>query len=185
MSTEDTRFTEIYNKYYSKVLTVINAKLHVSSLSGHLAEDIAQDVFKTLWRRWEELQYTTDEMLFKWLLNVTNKKFLELQRSEDVIEHENIDDHERDLEVHGGINDVEEQLDADSMWAGLESLMDPQSCRLLRLITNGYKYRECAAMMGIPLGTVCGMLHRLRKDMKKPDNHKKLEKILGISIKLK
>jgi len=40
-------------------------------------------------------------------------------------------------------------------------------------------------MMGIPLGTVCGMLHRLRKDMKKPDNHKKLEKILGISIKLK
>lgn len=182
MSTEDIRYNAIYTKYAGKVFNYIRAKLQISALPANLAEDILQEIFTVLWNKWDENKYKTDEVLYQWLLNTAGKKLKEAQRGEDSKDHENIDDHERDLRIHGGIDDSEDRLTADAMWTELEKHFDPQICRLLRLITDGYKYRECAEKMDIPLGTVCVLLHRFRKELKKTEKRKTLENILGMSV---
>ena len=182
MTTEDARYTAIYTEYAGKVLVYVRAQLRVSSLPAHLAEDILQDVFAVLWNKWHDNQYKTDEVLYQWLLNTAGKKIRETQRSEDSKEHENIDDHERDLRIHDGIDDAEERLNADAIWAEMKKHFDPQICQLLRLITDGHKYRECAEQMQIPLGTVCVLLHRFRKELKKPEKRQILERIMGLPL---
>ena len=178
MSPEETRYHDIFDKSYSKILTYVRAQLYISGLSGDLAEDLTQSVFQTLWIKWDENRYKTDEILLKWLYNTANNKLLESRRSEDAVQHENIDEHERDLVTPGGIPDIDEQLSSDVRLKELEALLGPQLSQLLILISDGYKYRECSRILGIPIGTVGVMLNRLRKQMKKPENRKKIEKIL-------
>ena len=178
MSPEEIRYYRIYQKYFNQILTYIRSKLFCIGLPGDLAEDLTQDVFQILWRRWDENQYKTEETLLKWLYNTAYKKLLEEQRSEEAMQYGNIDDHEDEIITSGGIADIEEQLTSDARLKELEAFLGTQLSQLLLLIADGYKYRECAKILKIPLGTVCSVVHRLRQEMKKPGNREKIKRIL-------
>ena len=94
------------------------------------------------------------------------------------MEHENIDDHEWDLAAPDRIGEIDERLTNDAQMRELEAFLEPRLCRLLTLIADGYRYRECARILGIPDGTIGPTLKRMREKMKKPENRKKIDKIL-------
>ena len=48
MSPEELRFHGIYQKYFSKILTYVKAKLSVAGLPGNIAEDLVQGAFTIL-----------------------------------------------------------------------------------------------------------------------------------------
>ena len=179
MSPEELRFHEIYQKYFSKVLIYVKAKLSVMRLPGNIAEDLIQSVFTILWLKWDENQFKTDEILLKWLYNTANNKLLESRKSKDARQHEDVDEHERDLVSQGGITEIEEQVSSEASLRELEAILGEQPCRLIRMIADGYKYQECAEILQVPLGTICGMVHSIREEMKKPENAEKIRKILG------
>lgn len=178
MSPEETRYHDIFDKYYNTILTYIHAHLYISRVQEHLADDITQNVFAVLWLKWPENQYKTDEMLLRWLYNTAYNKILEAGRSEDALQHENIDDHEEAQATYGGVGETDEQLNHEELLKEMESLLAPEYRELPRMIDEGYKYRECAKRLGIPASTVGVVLHRLRKEMQKPENRKKFEKYL-------
>ncbi|MBR3998062.1 MAG: sigma-70 family RNA polymerase sigma factor [Clostridia bacterium] len=178
MSSEEIRYNGIYKKYYGRIYTYIHAKLLVSGLPVDLAEDLTQSAFQILWRRWDENRYKTDENLLKWLYNTANNKLMEVRRSEDALQHESIEDHEDDFLANEGSPDIEEQLTSDIRLQELQEILGTPQNQLLILISNGYKYQECARILKIPIGTVCSMVHRLRREMKKPKNRKKIDKIM-------
>ena len=149
MSPAEIRYQEIFEKYYNKILTYIHARLYVFGLSGDLDEDLTQSVFQTLWQKWDENRYKTDEILLRWLYNTANYKLQEAHRSEDAMEHENIDDHEWDLAAPDRIGEIDERLTNDAQMRELEAFLEPRLCRLLTLIADGYRYRECARILGI------------------------------------
>ena len=179
MSPEELRFHGIYQKYFSKILTYVKAKLSVAGLPGNIAEDLVQGAFTILWLKWDENQFKTDEILLKWLYNTANNKLMESYRSEDAQQHDTIEAHERDLMSPGGITEIEEQVASEVRMRELEAFLGEQSCRIIQLIADGYKYKECAEILQVPIGTICGMVHRIREEMKKPENAEKIKKILG------
>ena len=125
------------------------------------------------------LQQVEENEALRSELEEANNKLMESYRSEDAQQHDTIEAHERDLVSPGGITEIEEQVASEARMRELEAFLGEQSCRIIQLIADGYKYKECAEILQVPIGTICGMVHRIREEMKKPENAEKIKKILG------
>jgi RNA polymerase sigma-70 factor, ECF subfamily len=130
--------------------------------NGHDADDLVQDC---LVRALDRL--TTDAAISAvrpWLFTIMHNLFVSrwrtLRRRRDIVGG----DVEAAAEVPVG-PDQEGALVMRDLLAGLELLSDDQRQVLLLVTVEGLEYREVAAILGVPVGTVMSRLSRARDNL--------------------
>ncbi|MEV8377705.1 RNA polymerase sigma factor [Kribbella sp. NPDC056861] len=144
-------------RIYSLCLRMLNGA------SGE-AEDVAQEVFVTAWRRLPEIEH--DAAFGSWLYRTaTNKCLTILQRRKPIDE---LDDH--NVPIEGGIDGdparaVNNSEAMKALTLALAQLPPPQrACWLLREV-HGRSYNEIAELVGATPTAVRGRIARARAEL--------------------
>lgn len=158
---DELAFTEIYNRYWDKLLYVAGAKMQ----SLFMAEELVQDVFLDLWRRRGEIDFQDKIGPY---LNVSLKHKVinaqaKIKRGElyqQYVSHTN-----KGLE-----NTTENWLDFKESRLKLASLIDklPEKCRITYQLSRdeGLSNREIAAKLKITKKAVEGNITRALKSLR-------------------
>jgi RNA polymerase sigma-70 factor (family 1) len=146
-NSDESAFTEIYNRYWDKLYVVASHRL------GSEAKEIVQEVFYNLWKRRATLQlthtlstYLAAAVKFEVINRLAAQKRREryLQYSTDKMEPEQ--------------NFTQQQVDFDSLQEQLSVLVKalPDKCRLVYQLhkEQGYSQKEIAVKLGIAYKTV-------------------------------
>lgn len=154
-------FSELYNRYWKKVITVA---IHKTSDVAE-AESIIQDIFYSLWQRRKDLQITSN---FNNYLMASVKyrviKLLNRQRQQRLFEES--------LEPEFDILDDSTQqfLDFEALKQRLQQLVGelPETCQLVYRLNkeDGKSYKEISELMGITEKAVDGHLSRAKKSLR-------------------
>jgi RNA polymerase sigma-70 factor (family 1) len=154
-------FSELYNRYWKKVLSVA---VHKTADVAE-AESIVQDIFYSLWQRKKDLQVNAN---FNNYLMASVKyrviKLLNRQRQQRL--------YEKTLEpVMDILDDSTQQfLDLAELTQRLQELVGllPQTCQLVYRLNKeeGKSYKEISEMMGITEKAVDGHLSRAKKTLR-------------------
>lgn len=156
------RFDEIYNKHARPVYwtAFVNTRNHSD------AEEVTQDVFLVLWRKWHSVD-TENQGLGAWLLvtcdNLCRNRMRRLyRRDEPLPESDRIpagDGH--DPEAQGELGEALRALRAEMLtWPELDR-------QIFRLCTNdGLTYKEAAARLGVTPGVIRNQLSRSGKALR-------------------
>lgn len=154
-------FSELYNRYWKKVMTVA---LHKTSDVAE-AESIIQDIFYALWQRRKDLQINTS---FNNYLMASVKyrviKLLNRQRQQRL--------YTESLEPEFDILDDSTQqfLDFEELRQRLQTLVGelPETCQLVYRLNKeeGKSYKEISEAMGISEKAVDGHLSRAKKSLR-------------------
>jgi RNA polymerase sigma factor (sigma-70 family) len=132
----------------------------------HLAADVVQDAFLSVWREAERFDRTRGSVR-AWLLTVTHHRAVDLVRREnrhraqrasvELLDVQPADDAHLDEQVAASER-------ADSVRRALDALPQPQREALLLAYFGGHTQNEIASLTGTPLGTVkTRMLAGMRK----------------------
>lgn len=146
---DEEAFTEIYNRYWKRLLTVAVNK--TGSLEE--AEEIVQDIFVSLWERRGRLELTTslENYLAVSVKYRVIKAFAKKGREQKYLRH--------GLETADLADGAtQEWLDFEELRAQLSTLVSrlPRKCRLVYRLSReaGYSQKQVAKEMGISEKTV-------------------------------
>ncbi len=147
---EDAAFTEIYTRYWKKLLTVA-----INKTDGNVeeAEEIVQDIFVSLWKRRDELElssnfenYLAASVKYRVIKNLARKDLRRRYEAENRYLSSNSD------------NSTQDWLEFEDMKNRLEELVAslPDKCQLVYRMSreNGYSQREIAGELSISEKTV-------------------------------
>ena len=134
-------------------------------------EDLAQDAVMTAWRKFDAFRPGTN--FRAWLFQITaniaaNRNRAFARRNQRQISLEQIDfapdqrSEWADLSLAQGDDAVLENVD-DRLAAALRELPPMRRAAFLLRVVEGFRYKEIAATLGIPIGTVMSHLARARK----------------------
>lgn len=167
----DERFREVVRTHRRGVLRAVQAMVGRND-----SEDITQDVFLKVY---EKLNTVEDSAaLGAWIFTIAQnaclmhirRRKLTKQWSRPRLQSDDaIDD---TIDLH---NSVEHEELADRLRQGLASLPAKQSMALVLFYLNEQDYKQIAANMNIPEGTVATLLHRARLALKNSTDIKILE----------
>jgi RNA polymerase sigma-70 factor (ECF subfamily) len=150
----------IYNRYGASCYRLARRILSDS----HLAEDVVQQVFLTLW---QGSGYDPSRgALSTWLLGVTHHKAVDMVRREERRRAERLGPAQAEIAAAGpGPDEIAwESLRALQARAALRALSGEHREVLLLAYYGGFTQSEIAEMTGLPLGTVKSRtLHGMRK----------------------
>jgi RNA polymerase sigma-70 factor, ECF subfamily len=156
-------FARLVDRYQQRLFAAVSSMVR----NRQDAEDVAQDVFVTAFRKLD--QFEGRSSFFTWLRRIAY--------------HHCIDHHRR---IHSRKNDSE-SLDSDRWGAGREEeplsqvvahetihavrsaidrLADDQRAIVIMRDMDGLDYAEIAAILEIPIGTVRSRLHRARLELR-------------------
>ncbi len=140
------------------------------------AEDVVQETFLKAYRAYDSFQEGTNlkAWLYRILTNTYINRYRKAQRRPSEVELGELQDlylFKRLGEQSGASESAEAEVleqfvDADVVQA-LESLPDNFRMPVLLADVEGFAYKEIAAMLDIPIGTVMSRLHRGRKALQK------------------
>jgi len=137
------------------------------------AEDLLQDTYIRAFRFFHRYQPGTNAKawLFKILRNGFINRYRKAQKRPDEVDFSKIEgSFESLLEPRQQMPGPEEEILAHSLDAPIEDALRalPEEYRsvLLLAVVEGFSYREIAATLDCPMGTVMSRLHRARKHMK-------------------
>jgi len=137
------------------------------------AEDLLQDTYVRAFRFFDRYQPGTNAKawLFKILRNGFINRYRKAQKRPDEVDFSKIEEvFESLLEPRQQLRGPEEEFLARSLDAPIEDALHalPEEYRsvLLLAVVEGFSYREIAATLDCPIGTVMSRLHRARKHMK-------------------
>lgn len=132
----------------------------------HDAEDIAQDVFVTTWRKLAAIELV-DESLLPWLL--VTARYTALNKHRQTVRRESRRESLDDRLADTGAS-VEDTIEADAVRAEIEKCVASLSSadrRLYELCINGdHSYAAAAAELGVSHGAVRNRLSRLRTQLR-------------------
>jgi len=140
------------------------------------AEDLVQETYLRAFRSYETFQAGTNlrAWLFRILTNTHINRYRAKQRRPEETELDDIEDLYlyRRLRPESDLSrSAEEQLMESFSEAEVVAAVDalPESYRLPVLLADveGFRYKEIAEMLDIPVGTVMSRLHRGRKALQK------------------
>ena len=147
---EETAFTEIYNRYWKRLLAVA-----INKTEGDIeeAEEIVQDIFASLWSRRSRLTLITS--LEHYLAASVKYRIIKSFAKKDL---------QRRYAAHSQLattpfnNYTEEWLDFEELQMRLETLVAalPEKCRLVYQLSreSGYSQKEIAGELSISEKTV-------------------------------
>ncbi len=137
------------------------------------AEDLLQDTYVRAFRFFDRYQPGTNAKawLFKILRNGFINRYRKAQKRPDEVDFSKIEGtFESLLEPRQRLPGPEEELLSRSLDEPIEDALRalPEEYRsvLLLAVVEGFSYREIAATLNCPMGTVMSRLHRARKHMK-------------------
>ncbi len=137
------------------------------------AEDLLQDTYVRAFRFFHRYEPGTNAKawLFKILRNGFINRYRKAQKRPDEVDFSKIEEiFESLLEPHQRMPGPEEEVLARSLDEPIEDALRalPEEYRsvLLLAVVEGFSYREIAATLDCPMGTVMSRLHRARKHMK-------------------
>ena len=139
------------------------------------AEDLLQDTFVRAYRFFDQFQRGTNAKawLFRILRNSFINRYRRARRHPEEVDYSRIDE-AFESSVEEGVTSVrikgpEEELIVRSLDAPVEAALRelPEDYRMVLLlaVVEGFSYKEIAAAMDCPIGTVMSRLHRARKQM--------------------
>ncbi|HEU4401814.1 MAG TPA: sigma-70 family RNA polymerase sigma factor [Candidatus Polarisedimenticolia bacterium] len=136
------------------------------------AEDLVQDTFVRAYRFFSRFQRGTNckAWLFKILKNTFINRFRQSRRQPEQVDFGAIEEHsEASLldRSEPGSRNPEELVDDGSLDGEVQAALArlPPEFRMVVVlsIVEGYSYKEIAAIMSCPIGTVMSRLHRARR----------------------
>lgn len=131
----------------------------------HLAEDIMQETYVKVHDNSHNYQEGTNAR--NWILTIAkNLAFDELRKRK----HETLTDFDDEKEPLGSYY-LSDQIDTPTIKLASEILSEDEMQIVLLFAVGGYKHREIAEMLNLPIGTVTWKYHdallKLRKSVKK------------------
>ncbi|MEQ9812537.1 MAG: RNA polymerase sigma factor [Azospirillaceae bacterium] len=133
------------------------------SLTGTVAEgdDLVQSACERAWRRRRSLR--DPERLDSWLFQIIRHVWIDQRRGPEarVDPEDPVTFH--DLAGGDAERELEARLSLDRTFAAMLRLPAEQRAVLLLVGAEGYAYREAAAILDIPIGTVMSRLARARE----------------------
>ncbi|TWJ09790.1 RNA polymerase sigma factor [Altererythrobacter ishigakiensis] len=143
-----------------KVLTPLRRYCYSLSGNPHDADDLLQDTVERLLVRGAP----SDADIRKWAFRVCRNKWIDEMRSRKVRATEDIDDLLDSTAFHDEAV-VEGRLELSQAEAAIAALA-PEFREVLMLVAvEGFKYKEAAKLIGIPVGTVMSRLARARRQL--------------------
>ncbi len=147
---EETAFTEIYNRYWKKLLTVA-----INKTDGNVeeAEEIVQDIFVSIWKRRDELElssnlenYLAASVKYRVIKNLARRDLRRRYEAENRHLFSNSD------------NSTQDWLEFEDMKTRLEALVAalPEKCQLVYRMSreSGHSQKEIAGELSISEKTV-------------------------------
>lgn len=161
-SGEEAAFSEIYNRYWKKLLTVA-----INKTDGNVeeAEEIVQDIFVSLWKRRDQLElssnlgnYLAASVKYRVIKNLARKDLRRRYESENPHIFSTSD------------NSTQDWLDFEELQSRLEALVAalPERCQLIYRMSreNGYSQKEIAGELSISEKTVEAHLGKALKSLR-------------------
>jgi RNA polymerase sigma-70 factor (ECF subfamily) len=139
------------------------------------AEDLVQETFLRAYRGFAGFEPGTNlkAWLYRILMNTFINTYRKKQREPQTISEDEVEDwYLYSKMVDGGAEpsaetSVIEALPDEDVQAALQSLPEQFRTAVLLADVEGFSYKEIAAIMDVPIGTVMSRLHRGRKALEK------------------
>lgn len=161
-SGEEAAFSEIYNRYWKKLLTVA-----INKTDGNVeeAEEIVQDIFVSLWKRRDQLElssnlsnYLAASVKYRVIKNLARKDLRRRYEAENPHVFSTSD------------NSTQDWLDFEELRSRLEALVAalPEKCQLIYRMSreSGYSQKEIAGELSISEKTVEAHLGKALKSLR-------------------
>ena len=126
----------------------------------HEAEDVLQEVYIKIYEN--ASFYQPNGKPLAWILTIT--KNLALMKLRKTKNHVDVDELKESLAGHKGLNETENQI---LICAVFEYISDEERNILMLHSVSGFKHREIAKMLEIPLATVLSKYNRAIKKLRK------------------
>jgi RNA polymerase sigma-70 factor (family 1) len=161
-SGEGAAFTEIYHRYWKKLLTVA-----INKTGGNIeeAEEIVQDIFVSLWSRREKLELTSS--LEHYLAASVKYQIIKSLAKKDLLRRYTV--HNQST-ASGSDNSTQDWLDFEELQSRLEALVAalPEKCQLVYRMSreSGYSQKKIAGELSISEKTVEAHLGKALKSLR-------------------
>lgn len=143
---------QVYDRFAARSYSLARRIL----ADDHLAQDVVQEVFVTLWRDVSKFNAARGS-LSTWLLTLTHHRAVDAVRREESLRRRQ-ERHEGLESAATSIDHVDDQVSSlmrrDRVRGALQVLPPPQREALTLSYFGGYTQREIASLTGTPLGTV-------------------------------
>ena len=148
-------FGAVYEVHYQMVFRTVRGVV----LDSDLAEDITQDAFLKAYQA--RGRYRPTGRVEAWLCTIAVRQAISRLRW-SALQKRVFAARVRDIEAAGPPDGLSERLD------GLLSVLSPKARAVVVLhFLHGYRYREVAAILGVPEGTVASRLSDALKQMRR------------------
>ena len=157
----ESRFDEIYRKYYPVLLRFV-ASRHLPQVS---AEDVAHETLALLWQKRDECSFEDDAPLMTWLLRTA--KLIAVSHARKRQEEESLSDHENTASDGDPVQQHMENVQLEQYVHQIEQELSERDKRLFNLIfVERRSYNECAAELNVKAGTLRSSISRLRERLR-------------------
>lgn len=164
-----TNFSEIYAKNYTEIVNYIIYR----GIDAETAQDLAQDVFVKALRLYESGNYNPDKSAVStWLRTITNTAIIDFHRTNGYGKNTTALTEFDDEETGAFFQIVDKSAKADSLILNKElkarinkafgKLNDKERIVANLYFKKEYEYAEIEEKTGFPMGTVKGIINRVR-----------------------
>jgi RNA polymerase sigma factor (sigma-70 family) len=137
------------------------------------AEDLVSEVFLEAWRKRRGLELTSSALTLRpWLLGVAHNKIRNQSRGMDIVRRalgRLTERYEPDF-AEGALDRVEDQQRMRRLNQAVAQLPKEEADAFLLYAWGDLQYREVAALLGVPIGTVRSRLARARRRLQELDS---------------
>lgn len=164
-------FNKVYKEYYSKVFNYVLSRINYDK---SIAEEITDDVFIKISEHLSE--YDKDKSkLSTWIYFITNNKIIDYYRSKGKKMTVNVSDYVNDNGEpsfqYVSDNKTDDSLIKknikDSVKRAMSKLNEKEQKIAVLYFIEEMKYFEIAQILDIPMGTVKGLISRIRGKLQK------------------
>jgi RNA polymerase sigma-70 factor, ECF subfamily len=150
MSATENNFEQVVNAHYQNLYRFALTLTRSESDAG----DLTQSAFERLLRKPDQLRDPSKAKT--WLFTTLYRLFLEQRRRDDRFPHVTVDG----MDLPDASANPGEHLDAGAVMTALGQVEEPFRAVLALFYLEDHSYREIAAILDIPIGTVMSRLSR-------------------------
>lgn len=160
-------FNQIYNQYNGQILNY--TKFMLNNL--HDAEEVTSETFVKAWKALEEGKFDSDKsQIYTWLRNIAHRTAIDHVRTAHKDKYMSIadfQDSETGTELFQFVDGTADSNESQELRQTIKkavSGLKPRYRMLAKMVFyQQLSYNEIAVAMDVPLGTVQGMIFRVRK----------------------
>ena len=143
-----------FAEFYDEVSSVVFGTTLRVLRNQAMAEEVTQDVFLELWRLAPRYDRTKGSPR-AWAATIAHRRAVDRVRSEESSRaRDQIDANQVTVEHDVVVDEVTANFDRANVVAALDRLTDAQREAVSLAFYGGHTYREVAAMLGVPEGTI-------------------------------